>query len=161
MGSDVKSHTSPPVHTEHKTAAVRLSRCHARCYRASHRFSLCLTTCDYFQLKITCSKVLEELAGFPMPRSSTDFLCQFKVILSNELALVQTTRTLMGSLTLPALLMAASGAQCQYMLRSQRRVLSSGKRKPINIAKLSKRTSPTLAGIIKAFAKHAFVAQNT
>lgn len=119
MGSDVKSHTSPPVHTEHKTAAARLSRCHAQCCRASHRFLLCLTARDYFQLKIMYSKVLEELVGFPTPRRSADFLCQFKVILGNELALVQTTGTLMGYLTLPALLMAASGAKCQYTLRSQ------------------------------------------
>lgn len=119
MESDVRSHTSLPACTERKTAAARLSRCCGQCCRASHRFSLCLTACDYFQLKIMCSKVLEELAGFPMPRRSADFLCQFKVILGNELALVQTTRTLMGSFTLPALLTAALGAKCQYMLRSQ------------------------------------------
>lgn len=115
----MKSHMSPPARTEHKTAAARLYRCCARCRRAAHRFSLCLTARDYFQLKITCSKVLEELAGFPTPRRSADFLCQFKVILGNELALVQTTRTLMGSLPLPALLTAASGATCQYTLRRQ------------------------------------------
>lgn len=102
-----------------QTAAARPSRCRSRCRRASHRFSLCLTARDYFQLKITCSKVLEELAGFPTPRRSADFPCQLKVILGNELALVQTTRTLMGSLTLPALPTAASGAKCQYVLGSQ------------------------------------------
>ena len=108
----MKLHVSLPAYTQHKTAVARLSRCRAQCHRASHRFVLCLTAHDYFQLKITCSKVLEELAGFHTPRRSVDFLCQFKVILGNELARVQTTGTLMGSLTLPALLMAASGAKC-------------------------------------------------
>lgn len=132
-GMAIQRQTGRLIHLrQRKTAAVRLSQHHARCHRASLclRFSLCLTAHDYFHLKITHSKVLEESSSFPMPRRSADFLCQFKVILGKELALVQTTRTLMGSLTLPALLTAASGAKCQYPHRSQTlqgRQLSSGK----------------------------------
>lgn len=131
---------------------------------------MCLIAHDYFELKIKCSKVLEELPGFPTPRS-TDFLCQFKVILSNELALVQTIRTLTGSLTLPCLLVAASEAKClsaYYTLGSQMRIAFIWEKKnlSINIATLSKRitgckrTSPTLAGIITAFVKCVFHVQN-
>lgn len=78
-----------------------------------------LTAQEYLCLKITGSKVLKELAVFAMPRSG-DFLCQFKVSLGNELALIQPTGASTGSLTPPALLTAASGTKSQQTVRSQK-----------------------------------------
>lgn len=154
--SDMKSHTSPPTRTEHKTAAARLSWRHAWCRRASHRFSLCLTARDSFQRKIACSEVLEELAGFPMPRRSADFLCQLKVIFGNKLALVQTAHILTGFWTLPDLLTAAAGAKCRNTLRSQTERAFIWLKKPYQQCQINQKEISNLGWHNQSFCKVCF-----
>lgn len=114
----MKFHAFPPACVKHQTAAVRPSHCHAQCQRASHRSSA-FNSPRVFVPKNNGSEVLKGLAVFAMPRSG-DFPCQFKVILGNELALIQPTGASTGSLTPPALLTAASGTESQQTVRSQK-----------------------------------------
>lgn len=145
-GPGVKSHTSPPARDCcSETSAVP---CAVPQGFSAPQVRFVLNSPWLFLAKNKMLWGPGRISHHSMPRRSADFLCQFKVILGNELVLVQTTRTIMGSLTLlprsqkpqePSASMHTGVRHCSTVLLLGNKIY--------RCCKLSGRRSPMLADI--------------